>query len=74
MQEQISVMVACKPMSQYMRAYQRITTNPCPRISAENQLVSRMVYTMRIFFCLLVLVVSIDDPSSTETCLICEEH
>jgi hypothetical protein len=36
----ISVVVACKPMWQNMRAYQTVTNNPCPHINAEPLLVS----------------------------------
>jgi hypothetical protein len=37
---EISVVVACKPMWQIMRAYQTITGYPCPHINAELLLVS----------------------------------
>jgi hypothetical protein len=35
-------MVACKPMWQNTRAYQKITNNPCPYINAEVLLVSSL--------------------------------
>jgi hypothetical protein len=72
--EEISVVVACKPMWQNMRAYQIITNNPCSHINAELLLGTRIDYTMRILLCPLVLVMNIDDVVSTETCLICKEH
>jgi hypothetical protein len=71
--EEISVVVACKLMWQYMQAYQTITNNPCLHINAELLLVTRIDYTTRILLCPLVLVMNIDDVS-TETCLICKEH
>jgi hypothetical protein len=40
MYEEISEVVACKPMWQNLRAYQTITNNPCPHINAELLLVS----------------------------------
>jgi hypothetical protein len=36
----MSVVVACKPMWQNLRAYQPVTNNPCPHINAELLLVS----------------------------------
>jgi hypothetical protein len=57
-----------------MRTYQTIANNPCSHINAEQLVVSRMNYTMRIILCPLVLVVNTDDAVSTETCIICKEH
>jgi hypothetical protein len=39
-QEDIAVVVACKPMWQNMRAYQTVTNNPCPHNNAELLLLS----------------------------------
>jgi hypothetical protein len=54
MEEEISVVVVCKPMWQNMRAYQKITHNPRPHINAELLLVSRMDYAIMILLCLLL--------------------
>jgi hypothetical protein len=51
------VVVACKPTWQNMRVYQAIMNNTCLNINAELLLVSRLQYTIRIFFCPLVVVV-----------------
>jgi hypothetical protein len=73
MQEEVSVVVACKPMWQNTRAYRTVTNNPCPHNNAELLPVSALVYTMRILLYPLVLVVNIDDVITTETCLICKK-
>jgi hypothetical protein len=69
MSEEISVVVACKPMWRNVRAYRTITNNPCPHINAELLLVSRMDYTMRVLLCPLVLVVNIHDAETTPASL-----
>jgi hypothetical protein len=40
-----------------------VIKNPCPYITAELMLVSRMHYTMRSLLCPLVLLVNTDDAS-----------
>jgi hypothetical protein len=57
-----------------MWAYQIITNNTCPSIDVALQLVSRLHCTVRIFLCLQVIFVKIDDTISVRTCLICEDH
>jgi hypothetical protein len=74
MKEEISVVVACKPMWQNMRVYQTVTNNPYANINVGLLLVSRMDYTVSVLFCPLVLVVNIGVGVSTETCLSCKVH
>jgi hypothetical protein len=50
-------------------AYQTITNYPYTHIDGELLLVSRMDYTMRIFFRPLVLDVNIDDTATNSACL-----
>jgi hypothetical protein len=57
-----------------MLAYQTFTSSPSPHIYAELLLVSRINYTLKILFCLLVMVVDIDNAACTETRLFCKEH
>jgi hypothetical protein len=74
MSEEISVVVACKPMWQNLRTYQTVTNNRYPHITAELLLKSRWDYTKKTLLCPLVLVVNIDDAVSTETCFLCKEY
>jgi hypothetical protein len=67
--DEISEVVACKPIWQNMLAYK-----PCIHNNGELLLVFRMEYTLKIRLCALVLVVNIDDAVSIEMCLICKEH
>jgi hypothetical protein len=46
MQEELSVVVACKPMGQNMRAYQTITNSPCPHINAEHASITTQLLKM----------------------------
>jgi hypothetical protein len=50
--------------------YQTITKNTWPNINAELLLVSRLEYTMRIVFCLVVMIVNIYDALSAITCFV----
>jgi hypothetical protein len=45
MKEEISVVVACKPMWQNMRVNQTVTNSPYAHINIQLLLVSRMDYT-----------------------------
>jgi hypothetical protein len=53
-----------------MRDYQTATNNTCPDINVDLLLMPRLVYTMRIVLCPLVVVVDIYDAVFTKTCLI----
>jgi hypothetical protein len=57
-----------------MRAYQNITNNACPHIDAELLLMSRLNNSVRIFLCLLVVVMNINYAIPDEGCFIRKQN
>jgi hypothetical protein len=64
MQEEISVVVACKSMRQDMRAYQTVTNNPCPHIDAELLLLSTW------YSCRYIPQINVSGYVDTFSCLV----
>jgi hypothetical protein len=57
-----------------MRAYQNIANNACPHIDAELLLMSRLNNSVRIFLCLLVVVMKINYAIPGEGCFSCKRN